>query len=168
MAELVQIPIVLLTGFLGSGKTTLLSRWLGSPQFSGAMVIVNELGEVGLDHALLERASDAPLLLENGCACCAASDDLLATVERLFWDRLHRKIPRFNWLLIETTGIADPGPIVELLKGHQLITERFRVAGVVTAFDALRGAERLKDFPECRRQLELASVVVITKTDLCE
>lgn len=161
-----QIPVVLLTGFLGAGKTTLLSRWLKSPQLKGAMVIVNELGEVGLDHALLETATDAPLLLENGCACCAASDDLASTLERLFWDRLHGRIPRFEWVLIETTGIADPGPIVELIRSHQLIGDRFRVAGVVTAFDALRGAERLKSFPECRSQLELASVVIITKTDL--
>lgn len=166
MAERVQIPIVLLTGFLGSGKTTLLSRWLASPQFAGAMVIVNELGEVGLDHMLLETSSDAPLLLENGCACCSASDDLLSTLERLFWERLHKRIPRFEWVLIETTGIADPGPILEMLRSHQLIAERFRIAGVVTAFDVLRGSERLREFPECRRQLELASVVIVTKTDL--
>ncbi|MFM1816238.1 MAG: hypothetical protein RLZ98_2933 [Pseudomonadota bacterium] len=166
MAERAIIPIVLLTGFLGSGKTTLLSRWLRAPQFSGAMAIVNELGEVGLDHALLESANDAPLLLENGCACCAASDDLIATLERLFWDRLHKRIARFDWVLIETTGIADPGPIVEMLRMHQLLSERFRVAGVVTAFDALRGAERVREFPECRRQLEFATVVIITKADL--
>lgn len=166
IAKRQQIPVVLLTGFLGAGKTTLLSNWLKSPELKGAMVIVNELGEVGLDHALLETATDAPLLLENGCACCAASDDLISTLERLFWDRLNRRIPHFEWVLIETTGIADPGPIVDLIRTHQLIGDRFRVAGVVTAFDAIRGPERLKSFPECRRQLELATVVIVTKADL--
>jgi len=166
MADRVRIPIVLLTGFLGSGKTTLLARWLRSPHFAGAMVIVNELGEVGLDHALLETASEAPLLLENGCACCAASDDLIATLERLFWDRLQRRIPRFERVVIETTGIADPAPIIDMLHEHPFIAERFKIGGVVTAFDAVRGGQRLREFPECRRQLELATVVVITKADL--
>ncbi len=168
MAQRIQVPIVLLTGFLGSGKTTLLAHWLRSPAFDGAMVIVNELGEVGLDHDLLTTASDAPLLLENGCACCAASDDLLATLERLFWDRLHRKIPKFSWVLIETTGVADPGPILEMLSDHQLVRERYRIAGVVSTFDAVSGAKRLKDFSECRQQLAHAGVVIITKSDLVE
>ena len=167
-APVQQVPIILLTGFLGSGKTTLLSRWIRAPEFDGAMVIVNELGEVGLDHRLVESSSDVPLLLENGCACCAASEDLVATLERLFWDRLHRRIPRFTWVLIETTGIADPAPILALLRGHSLVSERYRVEGVVTAFDVLSGAERLKSFPECRSQIENADVILITKADLVD
>jgi G3E family GTPase len=166
MPKIEQIPILLLTGFLGSGKTTLLARWLKAPEFAGAMVIVNELGEVGLDHRLVEAASDVPLLLENGCACCAAQEDLLDTLERLFWDRLHRRISRFEWVLIETTGMADPLPVIDAIGRHALLGERFRIAGIVTALDAKRGLERLTTFPECRNQLLSANAVIITKTDL--
>jgi G3E family GTPase len=166
MPKIEQIPIVLLTGFLGAGKTTLLANWLRAPELAGAMVIVNELGEVGLDHRLLTSSSDVPLLLENGCACCAAQDDLVSTLERLFWDRLHKRIPRFNWVLIETTGVADPLPVMDALRRHALINERYRVAGVVTALDAKRGLARLAEFPECRNQLLAANAVIVTKTDL--
>ncbi len=166
MAKIEQIPILLLTGFLGSGKTTLLARWLTAPELEGAMVIVNELGEVGLDHRLLEASSDVPLLLENGCACCAAQEDLTGTLARLFGDRLHRRIQRFNWVLIETTGMADPLPVIDAIRRHPLLGERFRIAGVVTALDAKRGLDRLTEFPECRNQLAAADAVIITKTDL--
>ncbi len=166
MAQIEQIPIILLTGFLGSGKTTLLANWLKAPELDGAMVIVNELGEVGLDHRLLTSSSDVPLLLENGCACCAAQDDLVSTLERLFWDRLHKRIPRFNWVLIETTGVADPLPVMDAFRRHALISERYRVAGVVTALDAKRGLSRLSEFPECRNQLLAANAVIVTKTDI--
>ena len=166
MAKIEQIPIILLTGFLGSGKTTLLSRWLRAPEFAGAMVIVNELGEVGLDHRLLTTSTDVPLLLDSGCACCAAQEDLIGTLERLFWDRLHKRIARFEWVLIETTGIADPLPVIDGIRRHVLLNERYRIAGVVTALDALSGLSRLPEFPECRNQLAAANVVIITKTDL--
>ncbi len=166
MANIETIPIILLTGFLGAGKTTLLTRWLEAPEFEGAMVIVNELGEVGLDHRLLTTSTDVPLLLDNGCACCAAQEDLIGTLERLFWDRLHKRIPRFNWVLIETTGVADPLPVIAAIRRHSLLGERYRVAGVVTALDAKRGLERLADFPECENQLKAATTVIITKTDI--
>ncbi len=166
MSKIEQIPILLLTGFLGSGKTTLLARWLQAPEMAGAMVIVNELGEVGLDHRLVEASSDVPLLLENGCACCAAQEDLIGTLERLFWDRLHRRVTRFNWVLIETTGMADPLPVIDAIQRHPLLGERYRIAGVLTALDAKRGLERLSEFPECRNQLLAANAVIVTKTDL--
>ena len=166
MPNIEQIPIILLTGFLGAGKTTLLSRWIRSPELEGAMVIVNELGEVGLDHRLLTTSTDVPLLLESGCACCAAQEDLVGTLERLFWDRLHRRIGRFNWVLIETTGMADPLPVIDAIRRHPLLGERYRIAGVATALDAKRGLERLAEFPECRNQLMVASAVIVTKTDL--
>jgi G3E family GTPase len=166
MSKIEQIPILLLTGFLGAGKTTLLARWLRAPELAGAMVIVNELGEVGLDHRLVEASTDVPLLLENGCACCAAQEDLTGTLERLFWDRLHRRIARFNWVLIETTGMADPLPVISAIERHPLLGERYRIAGVVTVLDAKRGLERLTAFPECRNQLLAAHAVVVTKTDI--
>ena len=168
MAPRTSVPILLLTGFLGSGKTSLLARWLREPEFAGAMVIVNELGEVGLDDRLVETSSEAPLLLENGCACCAASEDLAATLERLFFDRLHRVIPKFSWVLIETTGVAEPQPIIDLIAGNSLVAERYHLEAVVTCFDARRGPMLLATQPECRKQIEAASSVVITKTDLVD
>ena len=166
MAALTSVPILLLTGFLGSGKTSLLARWLGAAEFFGAMVIVNELGEVGIDDRLVESSSEAPLLLENGCVCCAAGEDLTATLERLFWDRLHRKIPKFSWVLIETTGIGDPGPILERLSQHALVAERYHVAGVVTTFDARHGVQQLARHVECANQIAWARTVILTKTDI--
>lgn len=166
MPKIEQIPVILLTGFLGAGKTTLLANWLRAPELAGAMVIVNELGEVGLDHRLLTNSSDAPLLLDNGCACCSAQEDLIGTLERLFWDRLHKRIARFDWVLIETTGVADPMPVVAAMRRSTLISERYRVAGVVTAVDAKRGLARLEEFPEARNQLAAANLVIITKADI--
>ncbi len=166
MAARTSVPVLLLTGFLGSGKTSLLARWLKAPEFAGAMVIVNELGEVGIDDRLVESSSDTPLLLDNGCACCAAGEDLTATLERLFWDRLHRKIPKFSWVLIETTGVADPAPILDRLARHSLVSERYHVAGVVTTFDSRRGPAQLARHPECMSQLEHASAAILTKTDI--
>jgi len=166
MAQRTRVPILILTGFLGSGKTSLLAKWLRAPEFAGAMVVVNELGEVGLDDRLVQTSSEAPLLLENGCACCAASEDLNATLERLFWERLHRTIPRFSWVLIETTGIADPKPIIASLQAHELISERYEIAGVVTTFDARRGPAQLIRHPECVSQIVCASAIVLTKTDI--
>ena len=166
MAPRTRVPILLLTGFLGSGKTSLLARWLRDPAFAGAMVIVNELGEVGLDDRLIETSNDTPLLLDNGCACCEAGEDLSATLERLFFDRLHRQIPAFTWVLIETTGIADPAPILERLRHQGLVAERYELRGVVTTFDARLGPGQLASHPECRSQVEHADVVLLTKTDV--
>ncbi len=166
MAPRTRVPVLLLTGFLGSGKTSLLARWLRAPDFAGAMVIVNELGEVGLDDRLVQTSSDAPLLLDNGCVCCTANEDLVGTLERLFWDRLHRKIPKFDWVLIETTGIAEPAPIVASIEGHDLVSERYVVAGVVTTVDARRGVAQMAEHPECLRQMQGASLIVLTKVDI--
>jgi len=166
MVQRTRIPILLLTGFLGSGKTSLLSKWLRAPEFSGSMVIVNELGEVGLDDRLVQFSSEAPVLLENGCACCEAAEDLNATLERLFWARLHRQIPKFDWMLIETTGIADPAPIMAAIGTNDLVAERYRLAGVVTALDARRGPEQIALHPECRNQILQADAVILTKMDI--
>ena len=166
MVQRTRIPILLLTGFLGSGKTSLLSKWLRAPEFANSMVIVNELGEVGLDDRLVQFSSEAPILLENGCACCEAAEDLNATLERLFWQRLHKQIPRFEWMLIETTGIADPAPIMAAIGTNDLVAERYSLAGVVTAFDARRGPEQLAQHPECSNQIMQADAVILTKMDL--
>ena len=165
MAPRQRVPILLLTGFLGSGKTTLLARWLREDAFAGAMVIVNELGEVGLDDRLIETSSDAPLLLDNGCACCAAGEDLSATLERLFFDRLHKRIPPFSWVLIETTGVADPAPILQRLE-QGIVGERYEVRGLVSTFEARRGPWNVTMFAESLSQIDHADVIVLTKTDI--
>ena len=165
MAPRQRVPILLLTGFLGSGKTSLLARWLREDAFAGAMVIVNELGEVGLDDRLIETSSDAPLLLDNGCACCAAGEDLSATLERLFFDRLHKRIPPFSWVLIETTGVADPAPILQRLE-QGIVGERYEVRGLVSTLEARRGPWNVTMYPECRSQIDHADVIVLTKTDI--
>lgn len=160
-----KIPITLLTGFLGSGKTTLLRRMLTLPGWEETVVLVNELGEVGLDHHLLGAASDAVMLMENGCICCSVRDDLIGVLEELFWKRLHRKMPYFTRVVVETTGLADPGPIVRALLSHPLIAERYALDGVLCTVDALAGAAQLQAQPESTAQAAAADVLLVTKTD---
>ncbi len=168
MATRKSVPILLLTGFLGSGKTTLLGRWLRDPEFAGALAIINELGEVGLDDRLARTAIETPLLLENGCACCVGGEDLAGALETMFWDRLHRRIPDYSRVIVETTGLADPRPILDLIANRALIAERYHVEGVVAIIDARSGPAQIADFIECRAQLDVADVAVISKADLAD
>lgn len=161
-----RIPIVLLTGFLGSGKTTLLRTLLTYPGWQNAAVLVNELGEIGLDHGLLWNAHGATLIMENGCLCCSVRDDLVEVLETLFWKRLQRQIPRFESVIIETTGIACPAAIMDLIFDHPLIAERYRLDSVLCTADALLGSRQLLRHPESRAQAACADVILMTKTDL--
>jgi G3E family GTPase len=161
-----RIPVILLTGFLGSGKTTLLRRLLQDPEFSDTAVIVNEIGAIGLDHTLLRGASETTLLLENGCICCTLRDDLTSSLQDLFWQRLHRKIPRFARLVIETTGLAEPSPILAALFADELVAERYRLHGVVCTADCLGGEEQLDRHREAMLQAAVADTIVLTKSDL--
>jgi G3E family GTPase len=161
-----KIPITLLTGFLGSGKTTLLRQMLSAPEWKDTVVLVNELGEVGLDHHLLWGASDAVMVMENGCICCSVRDDLAAVLEDLFWRRLQRQIPYFTRVVIETTGLADPGPVVAALRSHALIAERYVLDNVVCTADAVLGAQHLARHRESVAQAASADAIVITKTDI--
>ncbi|MDB5776469.1 MAG: GTP-binding protein [Herbaspirillum sp.] len=163
-----EVPIILLTGFLGSGKTTLLRQMLTLPGWSDTVVLVNELGTVGLDHHLLGTVSDAVVLMENGCICCSVRDDLLGMLEELFWKRLQRRMPRFTRVVIETTGLADPGPIIGALRSHALIAERYILDGVLCTVDAIAGAAQLEQHPESVAQAAAADVILITKTDCDE
>lgn len=164
-----RIPVIVLTGFLGSGKTTLLRTMLDHPDMANAAVLINELGEVGLDHHLVwGAAGDTTLVLENGCICCSISDDFIATLQDLFWKRLHRKIPRFDRVIIETTGVADPGPIVHFMLADPLLLERYRIESVVTTVDASRAAAQLDAHWESVRQVACADVLLLTKTDLAK
>jgi G3E family GTPase len=160
-----RIPVYLLTGYLGSGKTSLLKSWLGQPEFQDAALIINELGEIGLDNQLLSGASESALVA-NACICCTGLPGLSEALEDLFWARLERRIHKFPSLVIETTGLAEPGPVAEALTSSDLLKERYRLAGVITCLSAATADAVLTHHAEARAQLTGADLLVITKTDL--
>jgi G3E family GTPase len=160
------LPTTLLTGFLGSGKTTLLRRALVSPELSDTAAIINEIGEIGIDHYLVDFVEGSILELPGGCLCCAVREDLARTLRSLIERRDAGEIRRFHRIVIETTGLADPAPILFTLGTDPMLDHRLSLAAVVTLVDAVQGAETLDRFAEARRQAALADVLVITKTDL--
>ena len=161
-----KIPVTLITGFLGSGKTTLIGRLLKHPDMDRVAVIINEIGEVGIDHDLVSMSSESVSLLANGCLCCTVRTDLQETLRELFGDRRAGRIPDFERVMIETTGLADPGPVVQTLASDTMLGANYRLDGVVTLVDAVNAASQLERFPEAERQLALADRVFITKADL--
>jgi G3E family GTPase len=163
-----RIPVYLLTGYLGSGKTSLLKAWLAQPELKEAALIINELGEVGLDNQLLSVASESAALVANACVCCTGLPGLAEAMEDLFWARLHRRMLRFSSLVIETTGLAEPAPVVQALHGSDLLRERYRLAGVITCLSATTADAVLGQHAEARAQLSGANVLVLTKTDLVD
>lgn len=165
-AAVVQIPLVLLTGFLGSGKTTLLRELLMHPGMGETAVLINELGAVGLDQHLVWDVNETTQVLENGCVCCSIRDDLVSTLRDLFWKRLTRAIPRFERVVIETTGVADPGPLLNALSTDALVAERFRVEAIITTVDATFGQMQLGRHREAVRQVIAADTLLLTKIDL--
>jgi G3E family GTPase len=168
MASDALIPVNLITGFLGSGKTTLLKRLLQGPGMGRTAVLINEFGEVGLDHYLLERLDEATVLLKSGCLCCTIRGDLRDAIRDLY-DRCERgTIPTFDRLIIETTGLADPAPIVATLLADPVIRHHFRLGKVVTVVDALNGLANLEAYEESRKQAAVADRLVVSKTDLAE
>src|SRR4051812_12079748 len=163
-----RIPVLVLTGFLGSGKTTLLNALLRSPALHDTAVIVNEFGEIGIDHLLVETAFEDAVLLKSGCICCTVRGDLVDTLETL-WERKERgEIPNFARVVIETTGLAEPGPILRTLMTERTLADRFRLDGVVTTVDAVNGEAQLDAQPESLQQAALADRLVLTKTDMAE
>jgi G3E family GTPase len=160
------LPTTLLTGFLGSGKTTLLRRALVSPELADTAVIINEIGEIAIDHHLVDFVEGNVLELPGGCLCCAVREDLARTLRSLIERRDAGKIRRFRRIVIETTGLADPAPILFTLGTDPMLDHRLRLAAVVTLVDAAQGAETLDRFAEAARQVALADALVITKTDL--
>jgi len=160
------LPVILLTGFLGSGKTSLLNRVLRAPGFENTAVIVNEFGEIGLDHALIASATDNVVLLEAGCLCCTIADSLHETLADLHYRRVRGEVPPFERVVVETTGLADPAPILNTLLGHKLVTDHYRLALVLATADVLHVEDELRKHREAAKQLAVADRLVITKCDM--
>ena len=163
-----RFPVSLLTGFLGAGKTTLLNRLLRHPAMAGTAVVINEFGEVALDQLFVERTEGEVVVLANGCLCCSLNGDLEGIVGTLFEKRAAGAVPEFERLVVETTGLADPAPIMQLLINSPLLGRSFRLDAVVTAVDAVHGARSLDEHEEAVKQAAMADRLVVTKSDLAD
>ena len=170
------IPLTVLTGFLGSGKTTLLKRLLADPAMAGTAVIINEFGEVGIDDALVEKANDVPdarlqhdaILLPSGCVCCAVRGDLVEALEKLHMKSLWGEIPPMRRAVLETTGLADPTPIVHTLMTEERVYRSYQLDAVVTTVDGQLGLGQIEREFEPAKQIAIADRIVITKPDLAD
>jgi len=161
-----SVPVTILTGFLGSGKTTLLRRALTAPDFFDTAVVINEIGAVAIDHYLVDFVAGEVLELPGGCLCCAVREDLAQTLRSLIERRDAGEIRRFRRIVIETSGLADPAPILFTLGADAMLDQRLRLGRVVTVIDAVTGAATLDRFAEAARQAAVADALVISKTDL--
>ncbi len=161
-----RTPVFVLTGFLGSGKTTLLNRLLRDPALADTAVIVNELGEVALDHLLVERIEGEVALLKSGCICCTVRGDFEDTLRELLARRDEGSLPPFARVVVETTGLADPAPLVQAVETNPLLAHFCRLGAVVTTVDVVNGLSQLEHQWEARKQVALADWLLLTKTDL--
>jgi G3E family GTPase len=161
-------PVTLLTGFLGSGKTTLLNALLKRPELAHTAVVINEFGEAGIDHLLVERGVDNVLLLDGGCICCSVTTTLADTLTELLGKEARGEVPAFVRVVVETTGLAEPEPIVRQLWVDSFMRERFALDAIVAVVSATDAAAQLERFPEARRQVAAADRIVLTKTDLAD
>lgn len=164
----VRTPVAVVTGFLGSGKTTLLSRLLAHPELRDTAVIVNELGEVAIDHHLLRRVDESTVLLANGCVCCAIRDDLAGELRELLGRRERGEVPQFGRVVVETTGLADPGPILSTLLSEPVVKHHYAPETVITTVDAVHGLAQLERDDESVRQAAAADCLVVTKGDVAD
>ncbi len=162
------IQVSLLTGFLGSGKTTLLNQLVKHPEMVETAVLINEFGEIGLDHQLVERIDDNTILLNAGCLCCTVQGDLVKALSELFLKRVKEEVPYFRRVLIETTGLADPAPIIHTLMTAPVISNRYALDGIITTVDAVNAENELNKHKESVKQIAVADRIVITKSDLVQ
>ena len=163
-----RIPIVLVTGFLGAGKTTLIQRILQSPEGASSAVIVNEFGDIGIDHTLLRSSSENIVLLGNGCVCCSTRSDLEETLAELLAQAATGAIPSFRRVIVETSGLADPGPVLQTFAADRGIGRELHLDTVITVADAPAIEDNLARLPESERQIVMADRIVISKTDLVD
>lgn len=164
-----RIPVTVLTGFLGSGKTTLLNKLLRRPELADTAVIINEFGEIGLDHLLVEKSDDEGMVtLNSGCLCCTVRGDLVRTMSELFLKRSRGEVTPFKRMVVETTGLADPAPILHTLMTDPLLASRYRLDGVVTTVDGVNGESTLNNHEEAVKQAAVADRLLLTKTDISD
>jgi G3E family GTPase len=161
------IPLTVLTGYLGAGKTSLLNRLLNDPALADTVVIINEFGEIGLDHLFVKSIDDNMVMLQSGCLCCTLRGDLVTALENLLRDLDNGRIS-FCRAVLETTGLADPAPVLQTTMAHPYLVMRYRLDGVVTVVDAVNGAATLDDSIESVKQAAVADRIVLTKTDLLD
>jgi G3E family GTPase len=161
-----KIPVTLVTGFLGSGKTTLIGKLVQHPDMNRVAVVINEVGEIGIDHDLVTMTSENITLLANGCICCSVRTDMQETLRELFSQRRAGLMIDFDRVVIETTGLADPAPVIQTLVSDTLLEAHYRLDGVVTLVDAVNGGYQLESQPEAVKQIALADRIFITKHDI--
>jgi G3E family GTPase len=161
------IPLNVLTGFLGAGKTSLLNRLIGDPALAETAVIINEFGDIGLDHLLVREISDGVVLLQSGCLCCTLRGDLVDALEQLLRD-LDNGRATFRRVILETTGLADPAPVLQTAMAHPYLAMRYRLDGVITVIDAINGTATLDAHLEAVKQVAVADRIVLSKTDLID
>jgi len=162
-----RLPVSVITGFLGSGKTTLLNRLLRHADMSDSAVIINEWGEVGIDHLLVETIEGEVAVMASGCVCCTLRSDLETTLRGLLVRRDKGEVPAFRRVLLETTGLADPAPIMQMLLNNPLLSHFVRLDAVVTTVDAVNAQRQFDEHPEAVKQVAVADRLLLTKTDLC-
>ena len=161
-----KIPVTLVTGFLGSGKTTLISKLLLHPDMRRVAVVINEIGEIGIDHDLVTLSSENITLLANGCICCSVRTDLQETLRDLFAQRRVGEVFDFDRVIVETTGLADPAPVVQTLASDTLLAAHYRLDGLITLVDGLHGVGQIDQQTEAVKQIAIADKILVTKTDL--
>jgi G3E family GTPase len=163
-----HIPLNIVTGFLGAGKTTLLNALVGSGELSNAVILINEFGDVALDHLLVEGVEGDMIVLAAGCLCCTVRGELVSALEDLLRRRDNRRMRAFDRVVIETTGLADPTPVLEALIRHPYLSQRFVIDSIVTVIDAVNGRETIEEHIEARRQVAVADRLVVAKSDLAD